>query len=95
MSNGRGWIKLPRCLAAHDDQIWNSPEPFDARSARIDLLIMARFTRSVVMTPQGSVTLGRGEFLASTRWLARRWRWSNDRVTRFLRRLVADGFIAR
>lgn len=89
-----GWIKLHRRMADADDRIWNSPEPFDARSARIDILLLAKFAPGPYTTHYGTDLLERGEFVGSERFLAARWRWPKTRVHRFLKRCIDDDFIA-
>jgi hypothetical protein len=90
-----GWILLHRSMADPRDRIWNHPSPFDVRSARIDLLLQARFTDGPYVTSHGVETLHRGEFVASLRYLAARWKWSKSRVERYLERCVGDEFISR
>src|SRR5262249_29173654 len=48
-----GWIKVPRRMADADDRIWNAPEPFDGRSARLDLLLMAKYDSGPYATDYG------------------------------------------
>lgn len=95
MTRTPGWLKAPRSMFDADDPIWNSHEPFDSRSARFDLLQMARFAPGPHSTHYGTDMLERGELVASVRYLAERWRWGKSRVSRFLKRCIEDGFLSR
>jgi hypothetical protein len=87
---GYGYIPLSRKMADGQDVLWESPEPFDGRSAWIDLIFFARFAPGVSEGEQ----LERGELLASVRFLARRWRWGHGTVHAFLNTLQKHGRIA-
>jgi hypothetical protein len=82
-------------MADSFDRFWNSPEPFDARSARIDLLIQARFADGPYATSRGVEQLQRGELVGSLRYWGARWKWPKSKVERFLKRCIADGFLSR
>src|SRR4051812_1101935 len=75
-----GWIRVYRSMVDQFDRTWNDPSPFDCRSARLDLILLARFAPDDVVSDAGRDRLERGEFVASIRFLAQRWRWSKDRV---------------
>lgn len=68
-----GWIRVDRSLL--DNWIWTDGGAFDQRSAWVDLLLMAKYDG----TP--------GEVNKSILALADRWKWSRDRVRRFLQKL--------
>lgn len=70
----QGWIKVYRCLL--DDEVWNDGEPFDKRSAWLDLLLRAEYA------PREG--LQRGELYITEAELAERWKWSRGKVRRFL-----------
>ena len=73
----KGWIKLWHKLG--DSEMWLS-EPFTRGQAWVDLLLMA----STQETDRP------GEVRCSIRHLSRRWRWSTDKVKRFLEVLEKD-----
>lgn len=85
-----GWIKLYR-------QIWNndlwkdSDEPFDKRSAWIDLLLMANHKAQKTEIGGQVVTIKRGQLHTSERKLAARWGWSRGKIQRFLRTTNGTG----
>lgn len=87
-----GWIKLHRTLQAH--WIWNSNEPFDKRSAWIDLLMLANFTDLKVMRNGKLKQRRRGEVNTSIQWLAKRWKWDRRKVNRFLMALESDSMVS-
>jgi hypothetical protein len=66
-------------------------EPFTELQAFIWLIGAAAWKQCKVQGRNGrscsSITLQRGEFCFSERFLARKWKWSNSRVTRFLDKL--------
>lgn len=86
-----GWIKLDREITEH--WLWKEKEPFDRRSAWIDLLLMANHKDFKTLYKGKLVERKRGEVNTSTRYLAERWRWSRGRVNRFLELLVADKMV--
>lgn len=86
-----GWIKLDREITEH--WLWKEKEPFDRRSAWIDLLLMANHKDFKTLYKGKLVERKRGEVNTSTRYLADRWRWSRGRVNRFLELLEADEMV--
>lgn len=78
----KGWVKLWHKLA--DDPLWLE-EPFTKGQAWVDLLLLAS-------TPDSERP---GAVNCSLRYLARRWKWSKDKVRRFLARLERDGTVFR
>lgn len=79
-----GWIKLHRQIW-HCKDIWDNAEPFDKRSAWIDLLLMANHEPRTIRIGNETVTIERGQLHTSKRKLAERWHWSRGKVERFLR----------
>ena len=85
-----GWIKLYRKITNTD--IWKTSEPFDRRSAWVDLLLMANHEdRSFVLRNGKTIYLEPGQTFKSMDTLAERWRWSRGRVIRYLRLLSEQG----
>ena len=88
----RGWIKLYRQVT--DTYIWNATEPFDRRSAWIDLLLMANHEeRSFLLRNGQNQTVQEGQLFTSIVHLAQRWRWSRNRVYRYLELLTEQGMV--
>lgn len=86
----RGWIKLYRQIS--DSYIWTANEPFDRRSAWIDLLLMANHEeRSFLLRNGKNQTVQEGQLFTSTGHLAERWHWSRGRVNRYLALLSEQG----
>ena len=82
-----GWITLNRSI--QDSAIWQSDEPFDVRSAWIDLIMMANFADREILYKGRNIMIRRGQVRTSVRKLAARWRWSKDKVSRHLSALEA------
>ena len=78
----KGWIKLHRKIL--DCSIWNSREPFDKRSAWIDILLSASHKDLNLMIGGIDEKIPRGSFMFSIEKLCDRWGWSRNRVKRFL-----------
>lgn len=87
----KGWIKLYRQI--EDSMIWASEEPFDRRSAWIDLILMANHEDRTVLINGRKQIIGAGQRWISVRTLATRWGWSKDKVTRYLELLEQDSMI--
>ena len=89
----QGWIKLDRRIQSH--WIWQEKEPFDSRSAWIDLILMASHRDTKFLLGREMVALSRGQFITSVRKLADWWGWSRKRVYNFLKLLETDGMIQK
>lgn len=81
----KGWILIHRQI--QNCVLWDSPEPFDKRSAWIDLLLSANHHDKDIFFNGEIVTIKRGQYLTSVRKLSERWSWSRDKVLKFLRTL--------
>ena len=86
-----GFIKLHRQI--QDNWLWKSDEPFDKRSAWIDLILMANWEESTHLINGQLVKQRRGEVLTSIGYLAKRWKWSMNKVRRFVEQLTAEGMV--
>lgn len=93
MSKEKGYIRLYRSIT--DNFLWDNNRVFDKRSAWIDLLLMASYQPTERLIDGILVKLERGELYASTRFLASRWKWSKDKVSRFLVLLETQGMVRR
>lgn len=88
-----GWIKLHRKIMESD--IWQGDEPFDHKSAWIDLLLMANHKDKKLMFGGQIITVKAGQKITSLVKLAERWGWSRNKVTRYLDGLQEMGMIDR
>lgn len=90
---GLGWVSVDRKIQEH--WIWQTDEPFDVRSAWIDLILLANHEDGKYRERGELMTIKRGQHKTSIRKLAARWKWSEGKVRRFLADLEADGMITR
>lgn len=88
-----GWISLYRQIV--DNWIWNINEPFDKRSAWIDLLLMVNHKTEKIQFNGKIVEVERGQKITSLEKLAARWKWSRHKVSDFLFRLEQDGMLVQ
>ena len=86
-----GWIKLHRQI--RDSAIWESNEPFDARSAWIDMLLSANHEEKEIYIGGEFKVIREGQFHTSQVKLAEKWRWKRDKVESFLKSLIKNGMI--
>lgn len=89
----KGWIKLYRDI--QDNVLWQSDEPFDSKSAWIDLLLMANHKDREVLFNGEAVIVKQGQFITSELKLAKKWHWSKNRVRRYLLMLIKFGMITK
>jgi DnaD/phage-associated family protein len=87
----QGWIKLHRKIRESD--IWLDDEPFDRRSAWIDLLLSANHEDRKVILGSHTEMVKRGSFITSIRKLCKRWKWSNTKVINYLNLLKNEQMI--
>lgn len=80
-----GWIKVDRRIM--QNPLWNDTEPFDKRSAWLDLLLMANHSDHEVFHRGKFVMVKRGEVNRSILHLSERWHWSRNKTIRFLETL--------
>ena len=88
-----GWIKLHREI--QDCWIWEDKEPFDKRSAWIDLLITANHSDKKILFNGELITIKRGQILTSVRRLSEKWKWSANKVYRFIKLLESDEMLQK
>ena len=88
-----GWILLHRKL--QDCTIWANSQPYDMRSAWVDLLLLANHRDVDIIFDYTPMTIKRGQYLTSVRKLSARWSWSKDRTLKYLRLLESLGMIHR
>ena len=87
----QGWISLHRKVS--ENWIWLDDEPFDRRSAWIDLILMANHEDNKFLHGNTLEEVKRGSKITSIRKLSKRWKWSVNKVKRFLELLSQDNMI--
>lgn len=88
-----GWIALHRKLQNCD--IWLDEEPFDRRSAWIDLLLSANHDTHGMIFDGKRIEIKRGQMITSVRKLSAKWRWGKNKTLAYLRLLEELGMIER
>ena len=88
-----GWIKLYSQL--QDCWIWLDKEPFDKRSAWVDLLLTANHSDKKILFNGELITVKRGQILTSVRKLSAKWKWSVNKVYRFINLLEDDEMLQK
>jgi DNA replication protein DnaD len=88
-----GWISIHRQITEH--WLWKSKEPFDKRSAWIDLLLMVNHQKEKIEFDKGFIEVDRGQKITSLEKLATRWNWSRHKVSDFLNRLEQDRMLVQ
>lgn len=86
-----GWIRLDRAI--RDNFLWNDGEPMSRGQAWIDLLLRTNFADNVSMLRGKPTLIKRGQLHTSILHLAQDWRWSRERVMRFLKVLEDEEMI--
>ena len=87
----QGWIAVDRKI--FDNLIWKNDDPFDRRSAWIDLLLLVNHADNKVLINGKVETVKRGQRITSILFLAQRWRWSRTKTKAFLKMLESEGMI--
>jgi hypothetical protein len=90
--NKYGWFTVNREITEH--WIWNC-EPYSKGQAWIDLLAHTNHTDKKIMLKGCVVYLKRGQQARSQVTLSKKWKWSRDKVKRFLKVLEDDGMISQ
>lgn len=83
-----GWISIHRQIQEH--WLWKSKEPFDKRSAWIDLLLMVNHQKEKVEFDKEFIEVDRGQRITSLEKLSKRWKWSRHKVSDYLNQLEQD-----
>ena len=81
MAKSKGYILINRCIEDH--WLWTE-KPFTRGQAWIDLILMANFTDSQMMTKGQIVKIKRGQVFRTIGFLAERWGWNKKKVRTFL-----------
>lgn len=93
MAANKGWICLHRSI--QESSIWNNDEPFDRRSAWIDLILSANHEDREIMFDSHVRIVKRGQLITSVRKLSEKWSWSEKRTLKFLRLLEEAKMISK
>ena len=88
----KGFVLLHRDIW-NCDQILDTPEPFDRRSAWIDLIMMANHTDKMLCYGKTQQKIERGQLHTSLPKLAERWRWPKKKVRHYLGLLEGLGMV--
>lgn len=88
-----GWISLYRQIK--ESWIWKDKEPFDKRSAWIDLLLTVNYKNKKIPFENDFIEIEKGQTLTSIKQLSEKWKWSRHKVSDFLDRLEQDTMIVQ
>ena len=88
-----GWISIHRKIQEH--WLWKSKEPFDKRSAWIDLLLLVNHQKEKVEFDKEIIEIERGQRITSLEKLSKRWKWSRHKVSDYLNQLEQDGMLVQ
>ena len=91
--NISNYIPISRKLFEH--HLWSESREYSRFEAWLDLLQLAKFEDAKMYIGNKVITVKRGNILASLRFLAKRWQWSDKKVRGFLSLLEIDGMIKR
>lgn len=83
----RGWFKIYRRLTESD--FWVS-EPFTKPQAWVDLIALANHKPGTVWIRGVEIYVDRGQTARSELTLAKRWKWSRNKVRKFLKWLKKE-----
>jgi hypothetical protein len=94
MTPDGGFLLLWRKLFEHD--YWKEKRVFSRAEAFIDCWgNLAAFDDHKRIVGGRRVTVRRGQFVASDRFLERRWKWSRSKVRRFIQGAIVGGELVR
>lgn len=83
-SKNRGWVRLHRKI--DENQLWFL-EPFTKAQAWIDLFLNANHKDDILNIRGNIISVKRGQIAWSELTMAKRWKWSKNKVRRFLKLL--------
>jgi hypothetical protein len=92
MAEQYGFVKISR-KAYECDPFWGERRVFSKWEAWEDLIQMAAWAPYKKLVGASAIDLKRGEFLASIRYLSRRWSWGEKKVRLFIETLQVMGRI--
>ena len=80
---------IPIARKFFESEEWTSPRVFSEQEVWLDMVYLACFAdHTIDLGKDGILTLHRGEFYYSQRYLAKRWGWPLSKVNRHLTRLA-------
>lgn len=85
-----GWIRLNRKLLEND--LWES-EPFTKAQAWVDMIFLTNFVDGFIYVRGNKIEVKRGQLGWSELSLSKRWKWSRNKVRRFLKDLKNESQI--
>lgn len=88
-----GWISIHRKI--QESNIWDVPEPFDRRSAWVDLLLSVNHEDNRFFFDGKIITVKRGQKITSIRKLAEHWKWSVKKTMGYLNLLEMEQMITK
>lgn len=86
-----GWISLHRSIEEH--WLFKDERTFSKFEAWIDLLLMVNHRDKKILLGNDLILVKRGQKITSIRKLCERWKWSNNKVKKFLNLLESDGML--
>ena len=86
-----GFIPLYRSIQEH--WLWQKEDPFDDRSAWIDILLSVNHEEKKINIGRSVITIKAGQMWTSYVKLAKNWHWSRPKVYRYINMLKSDGMI--
>lgn len=86
-----GWISLYRSIENH--WIYEEDRTFSKFEAWIDILLMVNHKDKKITLGNELINVKRGQKVTSIRKLCDRWKWSNNKVKKYLDMLQHDGMI--
>lgn len=83
----KGYAPIWRSI--RESKIWIDPEPFDRRSAWVDLILSVNHEQNEIIVRGQVQVIKPGQMWTSITKLAKRWHWSKNRVQRYFKLLKA------
>lgn len=87
----KGYVPIYRSI--QDNWIWKGDEPFDMRSAWVDILLSVNHEEKKIKIDSRVQVIKPGQMWTSYQKLGRKWNWSYKRVLRYINLLKSDGMI--
>ena len=91
MNDSRGYISLYRSIQNH--WLYGEDEPFSYFQAWVDLIMLAKYKDEEFFYRGRSVNGKRGNVYKSMASLAKKWNWSRDKVSLFLKALEKERMV--
>lgn len=87
----KGYVPIYRSIQDH--WLWKKDDPFDVRSAWIDLLLSVNHEERKIYIDGRVQIIKAGQMWTSVKKLAETWHWSRPKVYRYIKSLKSDGMI--